>query len=109
VTYRRLISEQLTRPEACQTEAVELSTTDALFAMLDGQIIRGRKGAWRAEVLTIFTEPDETWVEIGPARRPASSVMVRLGGDQQADRALEALREWTDLPEGRRPGRIDVV
>jgi hypothetical protein len=34
--------------------------------------------------------------------------MMRLEGDQQADRALEALRAWTDLPEERRPARIEV-
>jgi hypothetical protein len=109
VNHYRPVSEHSGRPEFSDAEPTGLSQTDALFAMLDGQIIRGRKAAWRAEVVAIHAEPEQTWIEIGPARRPTKAVMVRLGADRQADRALEALRAWTDLPEERRPGRIDVA
>jgi hypothetical protein len=81
---------------------------DTLFAMLDGQMIRGRKAEWRAEVVSILPEDGVTWVQIGPAQHPAMSVVLRLDAQQPADLALEALRAWTDLPEERRPSRIDV-
>jgi hypothetical protein len=86
-----------------------LSPTDSLFAFLDGQIIRGRKSAWRAEVVSILAEQDDTWVQIGPARMPLMSVVLRMRANQCADQALDALRAWTDLPEERRPSLIDVV
>lgn len=86
-----------------------LSSPDALFAMLDGQIIRGRREAWRAEVVSILEEPDQTWVQIGPARRPARSLVMRLAAHPRADEALQALRRWTDLPRERRPAMIDLV
>ena len=88
-----------------------LSQTDWLFAMLDGQIIRGRhsREAWRAEVVSIVTERGATWVQIGPAQRPAQAVVLRMSPDQRADQALEALSAWTDLPEQCRPSRIDLV
>jgi hypothetical protein len=83
---------------------------DTLFAMLDGQIIRGRKAEWRAEVVSILPDDGVTWVQIGPAQHPAMSVVLRLDAQKpaDADQALEALRAWTDLPEERRPSRIDV-
>ena len=99
---------QSDRPELC-AGAAELSSTDALFAKLDGQIIQGRKAAWRAEVVAILAEHDETWVQIGPAERPAQAVVMRLDREPRADRVLEALRKWTDLPAERRPGRIEVA
>lgn len=86
-----------------------LSHNDSLFAMLDGQIIQGRSGAWRVEVVSIFSESNQTWVQIGPAMRPSMSVVLRMGQDQRADQALDALRAWTDLPEERRPDRIEVA
>ena len=86
-----------------------LSPGDSLFAMLDGQIIRGRTQAWRAEVVSILSQDEETWIQIGPAMHPALAVVVRMRPDQNADAALDALRRWTDLPEERRPHRIDVV
>ena len=108
MNYFCLRTEQSDRAEFCAEPAAELSPTDALFAKLDGQIIRGRRAAWRAEVVAIMAEHDETWVQIGPAQRPALSVVMRLDGEPQADRVLEALRAWTDLPDDRRPARIDV-
>jgi len=108
VNQHRLVFERVGEADVWPQEAVELSSTDALFAMLDGQIIRGRKTAWRAEVVAILAEEGGTWVQIGPAQRPALSVVMRLDRDPQADLVLEALREWTDLPEERRPGRIDL-
>ncbi len=86
-----------------------LSRNDSLFAMLDGQIIQGQRGdAWCAEVVSILSESNLTWVQIGPARHPSMSVVLRMAQDQPADHALAALRAWTDLPEERRPGRIDL-
>ena len=82
---------------------------DALFAMLDGQIIRGRRRVWRAEVVSILEDKDQTWVQIGPARRPAHSVVMRLAAHARADEALQALRLWTDLPPDRQPAMIDLV
>ena len=81
---------------------------DALFASLDGQIICGRTGAWRAEVVSIVAERDVTWVQIGPAEDPALSVVLRLNDGQKPDQALAALRGWSDLPEDRRPTWIEV-
>ncbi|MGE3957893.1 MAG: hypothetical protein AB7H96_14335 [Vicinamibacterales bacterium] len=85
-----------------------LTRDDSLFAMLDGQVIEGRRGTWRAEVVSILSEPTQTWVQIGPAQRPAMSVLLRLGLGQRAEQALAALRAWTDLPEEHRPWRIDL-
>ncbi|MEQ1908214.1 MAG: hypothetical protein ABMA15_05295 [Vicinamibacterales bacterium] len=85
-----------------------LSARDALFASLDGQIIRGRSGAWRAEVVSIVAERDVTWVQIGPAEDPSLSVVLRLNDGQRPDEALAALKSWSDLPEDRRPARIEV-
>ena len=86
-----------------------VSSHDALFAMLDGQIIRGRHRAWRAEVVSIHEERELTWVQIGPARKPASTVVMRLAANPNADAALQALRTWTDLPSDRRPSMIDLA
>ncbi len=97
---------RIARPD--HTGAV-VSSHDALFARLDGQIIRGRCGAWRAEVVSIHEERDETWVQIGPSRKPAHSVVMRLAAHPRADEALQALRTWTDLPPERRPPMIDLV
>lgn len=89
--------------------AVEpVTARDALFAMLDGQIIRGRTGAWRAEVVSIVAERDITWVQIGPAQDPTASVVLRLHDGQRPDQVLAALRDWTDTPEERRPTWINV-
>jgi hypothetical protein len=86
----------------------ELTVNDSLFAMLDGQIIRGRSGAWRAEVMSILTEEGETWVQVGQAGCPSTSVVLRLRESDLADAAIAALSAWTDLPEDSRPGRIEV-
>ncbi len=86
-----------------------VSSHDALFAMLDGQMIRGSRRSWRAEVVSILEERDQTWVQIGPARRPAKAVVVRMDAHPRADDALQALRLWTDLPKERRPAMIDLV
>lgn len=88
------------------TEAV--TARDALFAMLDGQIVRGRTSAWRAEVVSIVSERDVTWVQIGPSQDPTASVVLRLHEGQRPDQVLAALRDWTDIPEDRRPTWIDV-
>jgi hypothetical protein len=107
VNHQRLFLERTGGSHRCE-QSPELSATDALFAMLDGQVIRGRKGVWRAEVVSILEEADATWVQIGPARKPAKSVVLRMDRSPRADRALEALRAWTDLPEERRPARVVV-
>ena len=85
------------------------SSHDALFAMLDGQLISGRRQSWRAEVVSILEERDQTWVQLGPAGRPAQSVVMRLDAQPRADDTLQALRLWTDLPKERRPSMIDLV
>ncbi len=86
-----------------------VSSHDALFAMLDGQVIRGCQGAWRAEVVSILEEQGQTWVQISPARKPGNSVVMRLTAQPRADEALQALRAWSDLPDERRPAVIDLV
>ncbi len=91
-----------------RAKAAELSASDSLFAMLDGQIIRGRAGAWRAEVVSILTERGSTWVQVGQAGRPSNSVVLRMSETRLADAAIAALQAWTDLPEESRPARIDV-
>ena len=85
----------------------ELSASDQLFAMLDGQWIRGREGVWRAEVVSIVAAPDATWVQIAPAQRPGEAVLLRMT-EQRAQCAIEALRAWMDLPADERPSLIDV-
>ena len=110
VNQRRLLDVQDVRSEHAHAPG-GLSQTDWLFAMLDGQIIRGRhtREVWRAEVVSIVTERGATWVQIGPAKRPALTVVLRMDASQGADRALEALGAWTDLPEECRPTRIDLL
>jgi hypothetical protein len=85
-----------------------LSPSDSLFAMLDGQIIRGRSDAWRAEVVSILEDSGQTWVQIATPQSPLMSVVLRMRHGQMAGDALDALRAWTDLPEERRPGRIEL-
>lgn len=85
-----------------------LSPRDVLFASLDGQLIRGRDWEWRAEVVSIVDDSDMLWVQIGPAQDPTVSVVLRMDGGQPAERALAALRAWSDIPEDRRPTWMDV-
>ncbi len=94
--------------EALHHETGELTAADTLFAMLDGQLIRGRGGVWRTEVIGIHAGEQDTWVQIGPARRPAEAVVVRLPPGLHADLALGAIRKWMDLPTDARPGHIVV-
>lgn len=108
VNQHRLTFERGGGFELWTHQTAELSSNDALFAELDGQIIRGRQGTWRAEVLSILADAQETWLQIGPAERPALAIILRLVGHQQAARVLEALRAWSDLPEELRPGRIEL-
>jgi hypothetical protein len=112
VNHHRLLDVHDIRPESLPPSALTgLSKTDWLFAMLDGQIIRGphTRRAWRAEVVSIVTERGATWVQIGPAQQPARAVVLRMGSDQPADEAIEALGAWTDIPEECRPNRIDLL
>lgn len=81
---------------------------DALFARLDGQLIRGRERAWRTEVVSIVAERDVTWVQIGPADDHSTSVVLRLHDNEHPELALAALREWSDLPDDRRTTWIEV-
>jgi hypothetical protein len=83
-------------------------TRDALFARLDGQLIRGRERAWRTEVVSIVAERDVTWVQVVPADDPSTSVVLRLRDDKRPELALAALREWLDLPDDRRTTWIEV-
>ena len=105
----RPVSERAGGSQVWTHETARLSLNDTLFAELDGQIIRGRKASWRAEVLSILAEAHDTWLQIGPAQRPALAIVLRLVGNQKPERVLEALRAWTDLPEELRPGRIDLA
>ena len=90
-------------------DTVELSPADALFAMLDGQVIRGRTGAaWRTEVASVVAEPDATWIQLGPAGRPGVAVTLRMAPGQRPTLALEALTAWLDLPPECRPTRVDL-
>jgi len=109
VNQHRLISGRAGSFELWTHQTAELSSNDSLFAALDGQVIRGRKAMWRAEVLSILADAQETWLQIGPAEHPAMAIVLRLVGKQQASRVLDALRAWSDLPEELRPQRIDLV
>lgn len=96
------------------TDLAELSVVDQLFAMLDGHEISGWGGSWRTEVVGIHETDDATWVQIGPSQHPrwdnpARAVMMKLGEDARIERALDALREWSELPESLRPDRIEVT
>lgn len=90
-------------------QQLDLSDTDSLFAMIDGQVINGRAGAWRAEVVSIVTDGPDTWVQIGRAGCPANTVVVHMAPDRGATDAIAALRKWSDMPEDARPGRIDLI
>lgn len=81
---------------------------DALFERLDGQLIRARDRAWRTVVVSIVDERDVTWVQVGPADDPSTSVVLRLHDHQHPELALAALREWSDLPDDRRTTWIEV-
>lgn len=91
-----------------QRDQNSLSEADLLFAMLDGQVVGGEDGFWRAEVVGIHSEIDGTWVQIGPARQPAQSVAMRLPSVEFGQRALDALSTWAAMPEDRRPSVIDL-
>ena len=105
----RLDDEYGDRVFDAPSHSVELTPNDSLFAMLDGQIIRGRAGAWRAEVVSIVTDGPDTWVQVGRAGNPGSTVMLHMDQRRRADDAIDALRSWTDIPEHSRPGRIDLA
>ena len=75
---------------------------DTLFTRLDGQWIHGQRARWRTEVMSITFDGTVTWVQIGSADDPVTSVVLRMRDGQRADLALTALREWADLPEDRR-------
>ena len=77
--------------------------------MLDGQIIRGRDRAWRAEVVSIVTEGMDTWVQVCRAGSPANTIVLHMDLRGRVAEALDALRTWTDTPEDSRPGRIELV
>ena len=85
-----------------------VSDCDALFAMLDGQVIRTGGGTWRAEVVGIHDDGQETWVQICPACQPGSGVIVRLPSGGHGDLALRALRAWSAIPEEARPRIIEA-
>ena len=85
-----------------------MSDSDALFAMLDGQVIRASDGTWRAEVVGIHDDGRETWVQICPACQPGSGVIVRLPSGGHGDLALRALRAWSAIPEEARPRIIEA-
>jgi hypothetical protein len=105
----RLIDEHDDQPRGGSSVQVELSSSDSLFAMLDGQIIRGRQAAWRAEIVSIVIEGSETWVQVGRAGSPGSTIVLHMDRQRRAGEALEALRSWTDIPEDSRPGRIELA
>jgi hypothetical protein len=105
----RLTGEQNDWAQDGPSGQVELSPSDSLFAMLDGQIIRGRHAAWRAEVVSIVTEGRETWVQVGRAGHPGSTVVLHMDQRRRAGEAIDALRHWTDIPEDNRPGRIELL
>jgi hypothetical protein len=85
-----------------------LTVTDQLFALLDGQEIAGSRGAWRAEVVGIHEARGALWVQIGPALQPEQAVLVRMPSNQPLDSVLDALRDWSAVPEERRASLIDL-
>lgn len=105
----RLRNQQNGWPLDGAAQQLDLSSTDSLFAMIDGQVISGRAGAWRAEVVSIVTDGPDTWVQVGRAGCPANTVVVHMAPDRGATDAIAALRKWTDMPEDARPGRIDLA
>ena len=85
-----------------------LSTTDLLFAGLDRRRIPGRTFTWITEILGIFVEGSEAWVQVAPEGRPSRSVLLRMSPRGSIERALSALEAWTDFTSERRPPVIDA-
>jgi hypothetical protein len=85
-----------------------LSTTDLLFARLDRQRIPGRTFTWITEILGIFVEGSEAWVQVASEGRPSTSVLLRMSPRGSIARALTALEAWTDFPRENRPSVIDA-
>ena len=85
-----------------------LSTTDLLFTRLDRQRVTGRAVTWMTEILGVFVEGTEAWVQIARAGHPATSVLVRVSPKDGVDRVIAALRAWTDFPLDNRPAVLDL-
>jgi len=85
-----------------------LSTTDLLFAGLDRRRIPARTLTWITEILGIFVEGSEAWVQVAQEGRPARSVLLRMSPRGSVERALTALEAWTDFPHEKRPTVIDA-
>jgi hypothetical protein len=85
-----------------------LTTTDLLFARLDRQRIPGRSFTWITEILGIFVEGSEAWVHVAPEGRPSTSVLLRMSLRGSIERALRALKAWTDFPLEKRTSVIDA-
>lgn len=101
----KLQREKATKRVAREAQAA-VSECDALFAMLDGQLICACEGTWRAEVVGIHDDGCEMWVQVCPARQPTGGVIVRLPSGGHGDLALRALQSWSEIPEGARPHLI---
>ena len=88
----------------------ELTASDLLFIRLDRQRVVGRAITWVTEILGIFVEGRDAWVQVAPAGHPSRSVVVRMSPREGAvERALSALRAWSDTPfDHRRPRVVDA-
>lgn len=88
----------------------ELTAADYLFIRLDRQRVVGRAITWVIEILGIVVEGRDAWVQMAPAGHPSRSVVVRMSSlEGAADRALSALRTWSDTPfDHRRPRVVDA-
>jgi hypothetical protein len=83
-----------------------LSTADLLFSRLDKQRIRGKAATWMTEILGVFVEGREAWVQVAAAGHPTSSIVVRMSLQSGVDRVIAALKAWSDFPLGSRPGGV---
>jgi hypothetical protein len=83
-----------------------LSTADLLFSRLDKQRIRGRAATWMTEILGVFVEGREAWVQVAAAGHPTTSIVVRMSLQSSVDRVIAALKAWSDFPLGSRPGGV---
>jgi hypothetical protein len=101
------------RSKAIQLRVVprELTAADRLFLGLDRQRVVGRAITWVVEILGIVVEGREAWVQVAPAGYPSRSVVVRVSSSLEgaAERALSALKAWSDDPvDHRRPRVVDA-
>jgi hypothetical protein len=89
-------------------DKTQLSNADMLFARLDSQRISGDAATWITEVLGIFVDGSDAWIQVARAGHPLTNVVLRMSLRGNIERALTALKIWTDFPLESRPLVVEV-